>query len=219
MAKYTLYSHPLSPFAYFIQTVLEYKGIEYNFEFVDLTSGKQKEESYLAKHPYGLVPLLSDGTNNYYESYAIFEHLEEAFPDKNMLAKNDPKRTLGRALCLAYITQIVPTGRDFLMHAFGRVIMTNEQKEKAYETLKSRLTTFEKELLSLSSGLELNAIDALFFQGWQNLKFSVPGLEKDFPKLESYCENLKKVQAIQKVEASPFVIKVREFVKGMALAK
>src|ERR1700749_2735893 len=57
--------------------VIEEIGLEYELSFVNLHKGPNKNASYLALHPDGLVPVLENDGLVLYESTAIILHLLE----------------------------------------------------------------------------------------------------------------------------------------------
>ena len=71
-------SYTICPFVQRVTALLEAKGIEYDLEFIELSN---KPEWFLEVSPNGQVPVLvtDDGTA-LFESDAIVEYLEEAYP-------------------------------------------------------------------------------------------------------------------------------------------
>ena len=57
--------------------IIEEIGLDYELAFVNLHKGPNKNPSYLALHPDGLVPVLEDDGLVLYESVAIILHLLE----------------------------------------------------------------------------------------------------------------------------------------------
>lgn len=85
-----LYHLPLSPFSRKIRLVLAEKKLE-----VDLIEERPWEErtDFLAMNPAGRVPVLKDDKVIVADSNAIFEYLEEKYPETPLL----PKSLAGRA--------------------------------------------------------------------------------------------------------------------------
>jgi glutathione S-transferase len=71
-----LFGHPLSSCTRKVLVVLAEKGAAADFVHVDLFAAEQKTQSYLARHPFGVVPVLEDGDFVLYESRAILRHLD-----------------------------------------------------------------------------------------------------------------------------------------------
>lgn len=74
-----VYGHPLSTCTRKVLTVLEEKGQPAEFITIDLMKGEQKKPEYLAKQPFGVVPVLEDGDFRLFESRAIIRYLDGKF--------------------------------------------------------------------------------------------------------------------------------------------
>jgi len=214
--KYKLYGHPVSPFSCLAFISLLYKEVEHEFIYVDLGSGEQKKTEYLQLHPFGQVPLLMrDDGLCIYESWAIFEHLEEQFTKHPMLSQKEPQRSKARSIALCIITSIIPAARELFLNGLGRLALTDEQKGKANANLKDKLTILAKEIESQDQQPDLTPYDALFYQAWLNINIGCPGLSSAFPGLEKYWQSLASKPAFQKLESEPAVKKVRESFESM----
>jgi len=89
-----LYSHPFSSFARRVRIALLEKNIPCEHVFVDLAARKHLEPEYLALNPYHRVPTLVDGDLTLFESTAILNYLEAAYPQPPLT----PPDAKGRAL-------------------------------------------------------------------------------------------------------------------------
>lgn len=71
-------SFKICPFVHRVTALLEAKNIPYELEFISLSD---KPQWFLDVSPNGQVPvLITDGGDALFESDAIFEYLEEAYP-------------------------------------------------------------------------------------------------------------------------------------------
>ena len=209
--KYKLFGNPISPFSYLIHAALVYKQADFEFIFIDLTKAEQKETEFLKLNPFGLVPVLETNTGQaIYESSAIFQYLEEQFPEYSMLPQTEPQRSKSRSLAAVISGQIIPLGRELLMEAFGRLILTADDRQIKRQTLVEKLTLLEQELNILSGSSNLTGCDALLFQSWNNLKIAYPDIRTLLPKLNAYIEEVAQNPIICSIESSPIVKKVRE---------
>jgi glutathione S-transferase len=76
-----LYDYPRSPNARRVRIFLAEKAIELPVETIDLMRGESHTPSYLARNPFGQVPLLEFDDGTYLaESVAICRYFEEAQP-------------------------------------------------------------------------------------------------------------------------------------------
>ncbi|GMU01555.1 glutathione S-transferase [Corallococcus caeni] len=88
-----LYFHPLSGNSRRVLLVAAHLDIPLERILVDLTTGKQREVSYLGINPNGRVPVLDDGGFVLWESRAIMVYLAEKTPRQTLL----PTDAQGRA--------------------------------------------------------------------------------------------------------------------------
>ena len=220
MSQYKLYGHPVSPYSYLVHAALVCKEIDFEYIYVDLTSGAQKKTEFLDLSPYGQVPLLSNGDDlNIYESWAIFEYLEETYPKINMLHKEQPYRAITRSLCLALMTGIIPSFRELFLHGLGRIQLPVEVQQNIIKSMTEKLTAFQAQRLTLGQPVVFCPIDAVFQQAWQNMCFAWPLASEEFPQLQEYFESLQESPIIQTVESHPAVKQVREYFKGIIAAR
>ncbi len=220
-SKYKLYGHPVSPFSYLAHAALIYKKVDFDFIYIDLATGKQKESEFLNMHPHGQVPILvTDKGQNIYESWSIFEFLEEQFPEQNMLPKSQPDRAKVRTLCQVICTGIIPTARELFMEALGRQKLTDEERTNHQQNLITKLEVFEKELATLQDENSFNAVDPLFYQAWQNLNIAYPKVKELLPNLQANFERIAKTPTVISIESNPAVKQVRDFMASrFAIAK
>jgi glutathione S-transferase len=71
-----LYGHPLSPCTRKVLLTLAEKGAEAQFCPIDLFAGENKKAAHLARHPFGVVPVLDDEGFVLFESRAIIRYLD-----------------------------------------------------------------------------------------------------------------------------------------------
>lgn len=90
-----MYHQPLSPFCRKIRLVLGEKKVE-----VELVEEKpwERRMDYLRQNPSGKVPMLKLDGVTLAESNAIFEYLEEVFPEPPLLPKSPAARAEARRL-------------------------------------------------------------------------------------------------------------------------
>lgn len=76
-----LYGHRGSMCTNRVLFVLAEKSAEAEFVAVDLAKGEHKRPEHLARHPFGMLPVLEEGEDfSLYESRAIIRHLDAALP-------------------------------------------------------------------------------------------------------------------------------------------
>ncbi|RZL91878.1 MAG: glutathione S-transferase, partial [Variovorax sp.] len=71
----TLYRHPLSGHAHRAELALSLLGLPHQLVDVDLAARAHKAPDYLARHPFGQLPLLDDDGHCVWDSTAILVYL------------------------------------------------------------------------------------------------------------------------------------------------
>jgi glutathione S-transferase len=75
-----LYYGSGSPYAWRVQLALEHKALPYELKVLSFSAGDTRKPEFLALNPRHQVPVLVEGDFVLYESNAIVEYLDEAFP-------------------------------------------------------------------------------------------------------------------------------------------
>ena len=88
-----LYGYYRSSASYRLRIILNFKGLDWEYQAVNLLEGEQKTGEYRAMNPLGLVPVLDTGETALAQSPAIAEYLEEQHPEPALL----PPDPIGRA--------------------------------------------------------------------------------------------------------------------------
>jgi glutathione S-transferase len=79
-----VYGFPLSTCTRKVLMTLHEKNHPYEFISVDIGKGQQKQPEYLARQPFGVVPVLDHDGFSLYESRAIIRYLDAALPGEKL---------------------------------------------------------------------------------------------------------------------------------------
>jgi glutathione S-transferase len=78
----TFYYGSGSPYAWRVQLALEHKALAYERKVLSFSAGDTRKPEFVALNPRHEVPTIVDGDFVVYESDAIAEYLEEAYPGR-----------------------------------------------------------------------------------------------------------------------------------------
>src|SRR5256885_16938261 len=95
-----LYHYYRSSAAYRVRIALNFKGIPWHTELVDLRSpaSAQHTPEFRALNPQGLIPVVADGDTPITQSLAIIASLEETHPQPPLLPGSAADRAQERPL-------------------------------------------------------------------------------------------------------------------------
>jgi maleylacetoacetate isomerase len=113
-AKYELYAFWRTSATYRVRVALNLKGLTAQEHVINLDSGENRSQSFLAVNPMGAIPaLVVDGSSPITQSQAILEFLEEAHPATPLLPKDLHGRARVRSLVAMLVADTHPlvTGR------------------------------------------------------------------------------------------------------------
>jgi glutathione S-transferase len=83
MSEFSVYGVPGSPFLRSVQLCLEEKGAPYRLHA--LRPGESKAPEYLARHPFGRIPVFEHGDFRLYETQAILRYVDDVIPQPSLV--------------------------------------------------------------------------------------------------------------------------------------
>jgi maleylacetoacetate isomerase len=95
-----LYTYYRSQASFRVRIALNLKGIAREDSFLHLEKGDQFDAAYRAINPQMVVPTLIDGDVKLFQSLAILEYLDEAYPEPPLLSADPQARAWVRRLAL-----------------------------------------------------------------------------------------------------------------------
>jgi glutathione S-transferase len=115
-----IFGHPVSTTTRKVLMTAAETDTPYEFVAVEFAKGEHKEQTHLARHPFGQVPAIDDDGFHLYESRAICRYLDERTG-----GKLEPKDAKGRGLMEQWISvetsNFTPHAMKFIYHTiFGR---------------------------------------------------------------------------------------------------
>lgn len=93
-----------SPYAWRVWLALEHKSLPYELKLMSFSGGDLKKPEFTALNPRGKVPVIVDGGFVLYESEAILEYLDEAYPGAG--GRLFPADVRQRAVCRRLVREM-----------------------------------------------------------------------------------------------------------------
>ena len=149
-----LWAYFRSSTSYRVRIALGLKGLDYDIVPVDLRTSEQSASDFVARNPFGGVPMLEAGGRDRAQSMAILEWLDEAYPEPSLLPTAIEDRYTVRELAYAIATEIHALNNlQVLKHLRSEYGLSEDQTNAWYHHWLARtLDPVEAKLASLGSG-------------------------------------------------------------------
>ena len=85
-----LFGYFRSSAAFRVRIALNLKGLSYEPQMINLSSGEHLSDKFLAINPQGRVPVLQIDKEEFFQSLSIIEYIDEKWPEPPLLP-NDAK--------------------------------------------------------------------------------------------------------------------------------
>lgn len=186
-------SFKICPFVQRVIAVAELKKLYYEVVYISL---QEKPDWFLKESPYGKVPVLITEEGSLFESNAICEYLEEAFPNIRL----HPESVFQKAVHRAWI-ELAP--RNYMVQCAAQRSASIEELEDKKSKLDAVLEKIEAQLkLPYFSGQSLSMVDAAWFVLLHRTELvrknsGFDFLEK-FPKLIEWRNALLRAEALKR---------------------
>ena len=128
----TLHGYWRSSAAYRVRIALNLKGIDYAQASHDLRAGAQRDASYLAIAPHGLVPALEVGGTTLIESPAIMEWIEVTWPSPPLLPGNADEIAVIRSMAALIGCDIHPLNNLRVLNRLREEFQASKEQVKAW---------------------------------------------------------------------------------------
>jgi len=134
MSNIKLYRHSLSGHSHRAQLLLSLLGLDAELVDVDLAAGEHKQDAFLARNPFGQVPVLEDGDSLIADSNAILVYLAGRYDAGNTWLPADPSAAaqVQRFLSVAAGQVAFGPAAARLVNVFGAALDHKQAIESAY---------------------------------------------------------------------------------------
>lgn len=181
-----LYYGSGSPYAWRVQLALEHKALPYERKVLSFAAGDTRKPEFIALNPRHRVPVLVDGDFVLYESNAIVEYLDEAYPATGArLFPGDVRtRALTRRLIMEVDNYLDEALDPLTTQAFSRKPEERDQQQivAGRKAVVDELALFTKAMRGEFLAGPLSAADFAFYPLVAFLKrceLKLPDLDAD----------------------------------------
>ncbi|UTW12652.1 maleylacetoacetate isomerase [Marinobacterium rhizophilum] len=194
-----LFTYFRSSAAYRVRIALNLKGIEHRLTTVNLLTGEQRGDHYLALNPQGLLPALKlDSGELLTQSTAILEYLETAYPQTPLLPADPVAAAQVRAWASLIACDIHPVDNlRVLKYLKGTLQVSDDDKTAWYlHWIREGFDVLESQLKAAPycNGAEVTLADLyLIPQVYNALRFKLDMAA--YPKIQSIWEACNRLPA------------------------
>lgn len=195
----TLHAMSGSPFSWKVALALEHKRLNYQLRWLSTDAGDLKQPEFAALNPRRRAPVLTDGNVALYESSAIVQYLEDAYPEPTLFPGDLATRALTYRLLAEVDGYFAPAMEDLVLEVLFKPDPSTRQQEKvshALATLGRELAHFEQELRGDFLAGPLSAADFALYPALMlclRIEKRAPelGISSQIgPKLSAWCERI-----------------------------
>jgi glutathione S-transferase len=202
----TFYYGSGSPYAWKVHLALEHKALPYERKVLSFAAGDTRKPEFVALNPRHRVPTIVDGDFVLYESNAIVEYLEDAYPGRG--APLFPAAARERALVRRMIAEI----DDYTDKAFEPVLeqafwTKSEDRDAAKIAAGRQAVTDELAMLtrSLRGPFLAGPLSAADYALYPQVAFLFRAQAKKLPDLDAAALLTPELAAWKaRVEALPY---------------
>ncbi|AOB32842.1 maleylacetoacetate isomerase [Bordetella sp. H567] len=128
-----LYSFFNSSTSYRVRIALALKGLEHDYQAINIRTLEHRAQAYMDRNPSGSVPLLSDGDMNLGQSLAIIDYLDGIHPEPRLIPRDIPLRARVLELSSVIACDIHPVNNLRILRYLTDVLgVSAEQKDAWY---------------------------------------------------------------------------------------
>jgi maleylacetoacetate isomerase len=149
-----LWAYFRSSTSYRLRIALNLKGLDYEVMPVNLRTGEHRDPAFLAKNPFGGLPVLEAGGRDRAQSIATIAWLDETYREPPLLPDNPEDRYTVRELALAIATEIHALNNLQVLKYLREVLgHTEAETDEWYRHWLARtLDPVEAKLAAMDSG-------------------------------------------------------------------
>jgi len=196
-----------SPPCWVVRLALEEKGLDHELKLLSFATGEHKSPEMLSKNPRGTVPVLMDDHIVVYETLAILDYLEYAYPQPALLPNTNALRALSLTR-LHEANNLKEVGMrlfSYLMNTKGKDLDAAEVDNLA-QYLHDELFFWEYyySIAQWAAGSAITFADLAVFAYVSTAAHLGLRLGERYPNLEAFCQRMKLRPSVQATWPAPW---------------
>ena len=204
-----LFGYFRSSAAFRVRIALNLKGLKYEPQLINLSTGEHLSEKFLEINPQGRVPVLQVNEEEFFQSSSIIEYIDEKWPEPPLLPNDAKGRAFARSIAniiacdihplnnlsvLKYLTSVLKVGE------IGRSEWYQHWVDQGFNAVE-KLLNKKDENFRFSLGNIPGFIDVFLVPQVFNAKRFNCNLS-NFPTINRIFAECMKIEAFQKAEPS-----------------
>ena len=204
-----LYGYFRSSAAFRVRIALNLKGLSYEPQMINLSSGEHLSDKFLAINPQGRVPVLQIDKEEFFQSLSIIEYIDEKWPEPPLLPNDAKGRAFARSIANIIACDIHPLNNLAVLKYLSSVLKVDEERRSEWyqHWVDQGFSAVEKLLKKLDKNFRFSLgnipgfIDIFLIPQVFNAKRFNCNLA-NFPTINDIFAECMKVEAFEKAQPS-----------------
>jgi len=127
-----LFGYFRSSAAFRVRIALNLKGLSYEPQMINLSSGEHLSDKFLAINPQGRVPVLQIDKEEFFQSLSIIEYIDEKWPEPPLLPNDAKGRAFARSIANIIACDIHPLNNLAVLKYLSSVLKVDEERRSEW---------------------------------------------------------------------------------------
>jgi len=204
-----LFGYFRSSAAFRVRIALNLKGLSYEPQMINLSSGEHLSDKFLAINPQGRVPVLQIDKEEFFQSLSIIEYIDEKWPEPPLLPNDAEGRAFARSIANIIACDIHPLNNLAVLKYLSSVLKVDEERRSEWyqhwvdqgfsaveKLLKKKNKNFRFSLGNVPGFIDILLIPQVFNAQRFNCNLA------NFPTINDIFAECMKVEAFEKAQPS-----------------
>ena len=204
-----LFGYFRSSAAFRVRIALNLKGLSYEPQMINLSSGEHLSDKFLAINPQGRVPVLQIDKEEFFQSLSIIEYIDEKWPEPPLLPNDAKGRAFARSIANIIACDIHPLNNLAVLKYLSSVLKVYDERRSEWyqhwvdqgfsaveKLLKKKNKNFRFSLGNVPGFIDILLIPQVFNAQRFNCNLA------NFPTINDIFAECMKVEAFEKAQPS-----------------